>query len=156
MMNIELVAYKPEYRQAFKDLNVVWIQKYFKMEESDYKALDHPETYILDKGGYIGFALLDGKPVGVGTLIQPPHAAFDFELAKMAVTPEVQARGIGKKLAQHLIEHARSKGAKRIYLESNTVLAPAIKLYRQLGFVEIQGYESPYERSNIQMCLELV
>lgn len=152
---IELVSYTPKYHKAFRDLNVEWIEKYFKMEESDYKALDHPETYILEQGGYIGFALLNGEAVGVGALIKPPHPEFDFELAKMAVSPKVQGLGIGKAVAQHLIEQAKTMRAKRLFLESNTMLKPAIRLYEKLGFVEIKGYESPYERSNIQMCLEL-
>jgi hypothetical protein len=29
---------------------------FFKMEASDYKLLDHPEEYILNKGGHIVFA----------------------------------------------------------------------------------------------------
>ena len=36
-------------------------------------------------------------------------------------------------------------------LESNTILDPAINLYRKLGFEPVQGGVSPYDRCNIQM-----
>ena len=49
----QIVDYKPEFRAAFADLNKEWISKYFKMEETDYKALDHADAYIINNGGYI-------------------------------------------------------------------------------------------------------
>lgn len=38
------------------------------MEETDYKALEHPQEYILDKGGFIFVALYQDEPVGVSAL----------------------------------------------------------------------------------------
>ncbi len=149
--NIQIIHYTPEYRHAFKALNEAWIRQYFKMEEADYKSLDHPESYIIDKGGAILVATLEGEAVGVCALIKMDDPNYDYELAKMAVSPKVQGKGIGKRLAKAVLAHAKTLGAKKVYLESNTILAPAINLYRKLGFQEIQGYESPYERSNIQM-----
>ena len=77
-----------------------------------------------------------------------------FELSKMAVDPSYQGYGLGYKLGKAIIDKAKSLGAKAIFLESNTVLTPAINLYRKLGFVEMPHFESPYERSNIQMQIE--
>ncbi|UII75426.1 GNAT family N-acetyltransferase [Flagellimonas sp. HMM57] len=150
-----IVPYAEKYKEAFKTLNVAWIEKYFKIEEMDRISLNYPREYILDKGGYIGFALVEDKPVGVYALIPCKRKGFDFELAKMGVSPEAQGKGVGKLLAQHIIEKAKALGAKRIYLESNRVLQPAINLYQKLGFVEIKGAMSPYERSDIQMELVL-
>lgn len=78
-----------------------------------------------------------------------------YELAKMAVSDSAKGIGIGKRLGQHMIEKARSLGAKRVYLESNTVLEPAINLYHKLGFQRVSGQDSPYQRCNIQMELLL-
>ncbi|MBS9464206.1 GNAT family N-acetyltransferase [Flagellimonas sp. 389] len=151
----KIVPYTEEYKDAFKALNIAWIEKYFKIEEMDRISLNHPKEYILDKGGYIAFVLVKDKPVGVCALIPCNREGFDFELAKMGVSPEAQGKGIGKLLAQHIIEKAKALGAKKIFLESNRVLQPAIHLYRKLGFVEIKGAVSPYERSDIQMELVL-
>jgi ribosomal protein S18 acetylase RimI-like enzyme len=152
---VRIIPYKKTYAQAFRDLNEEWISKYFTMEAADYKALDHPKEYILDKGGAIVVALYDDEPVGVCALIKMKDPEFDFELAKMAVSPKAQGKNIGWLLGQAAIEKARSLGAKKIYLESNTLLKPAINLYYKLGFVKITGRPTPYERCNIQMGFTL-
>jgi DNA-binding MarR family transcriptional regulator/GNAT superfamily N-acetyltransferase len=153
--HVRIVPYAPKYQSAFRELNVEWISKYFKMEEADYKSLDHPQSYILDRGGHILVALYKEEPVGVCALIKMDDPEFDFELAKMAVSPKAQGMNIGWLLGNAAIEKARSLGAKALYLESNTVLKPAINLYHKLGFVKVAGRETPYERANIQMKLGL-
>ncbi len=152
---IVIVPYSDTYAADFRSLNEEWIVKYFKMEEMDRVSLNHPKEYILDKGGYIAVALLNSTPVGVCALIPSVHEAYDFELAKMGVSPKVQGRGIGKLLGQHMVEKAKAMGAKKLYLESNRILKPALHLYQKLGFREVVGATSPYERSDIQMELVL-
>ncbi len=155
MDNIKIVSFEPKYQQAFKDLNVEWISSYFKMEESDYKVLNHPQEYILDNGGEIFVALLDNQPVGVCALIKADHPQYEFELAKMAVSLKTQGKGIGFILGNYALDWARNQNVSKIFLDSNTSLEPAIRLYKKLGFVEVKGFETPYERTNIQMLLTL-
>ena len=150
---IVIVDYQPAYRDAFKRLNVKWITTWFKMEEADHKILDQPEDYVLANGGHILFALFDGKPIGTCALLKTDD--HTFELSKMAVSPEAKGKGIGGLLGSAAIEKAKAAGAKRLYLESNTILKPAINLYHKLGFKRIAGVASPYERSNIHMELNL-
>ncbi|HWB90519.1 MAG TPA: GNAT family N-acetyltransferase [Puia sp.] len=150
---VAIVDYTAAYQQAFRQLNEEWIRKYFRMEESDYKALDHPQEYILDKGGYIYIGLYKGEPVAACALIRMDDGGF--ELAKMAVSPKAQGLGIGYLIGKACIEKARNLGAPRVYLESNTTLKAAINLYHKLGFRKAPGPLSPYERCNIQMELIL-
>lgn len=152
---LSVVPYSDTHKEAFKALNEAWITKYFKMEKMDYASLDHPREYILDKGGYIAVAVLENQAVGVCALIPSQKEGYDFELAKMGVSEHAQGKGIGKLLAQHIIEKAKELGAKKLYLESNRVLKPALSLYKKLGFREMVGATSPYERSDIQMELSL-
>lgn len=151
----KIIPYSDAYREAFRTLNEEWINQYFKMEEADRIALHHPKENILDKGGYIAVALWENEPVGVCALIPSKQEGYDFELAKMGVSPKAQGKGIGKLLGMHIIEKAKSLGAQKLYLESNRILKPALNLYMKLGFVEITGVSSPYERSDIQMELIL-
>ncbi|WP_286969809.1 bifunctional helix-turn-helix transcriptional regulator/GNAT family N-acetyltransferase [Flavobacterium sp. UBA4854] len=151
--DVKIVEYKTEYQQAFRELNVEWISKYFEMEEADYKALDNPEDYILKKGGKILVALYENEPVGVCALIKMNNSEYDFEMAKMAVSPKAQGKSIGWLLGKAIAEKAKELGAKKIYLESNTILKPAINLYYKLGFEKVFGLETPYKRCNIQMEL---
>ena len=154
MSHLKIVDFKDEYRSAFRELNKEWIDQYFVMEESDYASLDHPEQ-IIDNGGFILVALYDGEPAGVCALVKLINRPQDYELAKMAVSPRFQGKRIGWQLGMAVINKAKLIGARSIFLESNTILAPAINLYRKLGFVEIEGPKSKYQRSNIQMELIL-
>jgi len=100
-------------------------------------------------------ALYQGEPVGVCALIKMENAPFDYEMAKMAVSPKVQGKSIGFLLGTAITDLATELGAAKIFLESNTVLKPAINLYHKLGFQKISGFPSPYKRCNIQMELNL-
>lgn len=152
---VKIVAYEPAYQEAFAALNKEWITTYFKMEEADYKALNNPEEYILKNGGIILVALYNEEPVGVCALIKMDDLTYQYELAKMAVSPKVQGKNIGWLLGKAIVEKARELKASNIYLESNTILKPAINLYYKLGFEKVAGRSTPYERCNIQMALNL-
>jgi DNA-binding MarR family transcriptional regulator/GNAT superfamily N-acetyltransferase len=151
--DVQIVPYEDQYQNAFRALNEEWISTYFQMEEADYKALDNPKSYILDKGGKIFVALFNNEPVGVCALIKMNDPDYDFELAKMAVSPKIQGKSIGWLLGQAVVNAAKDLGASKIYLESNTALKPAINLYQKLGFKKVVGRSTPYERCNIQMEL---
>jgi GNAT superfamily N-acetyltransferase/DNA-binding MarR family transcriptional regulator len=150
---VQIVDYKPAYQKAFQQLNEEWITTYFKMEAADHKALSNPQKNIIAKGGYILVALYNNEPVGVCALLKMNDPIYDYELAKMAVSPAAQGRNIGWLLGKAAIDKARSLGAKKLYLESNTILKPAINLYHKLGFQKVIGHATPYERCNIQMEL---
>ncbi|MRX38583.1 GNAT family N-acetyltransferase [Flavobacterium sp. LC2016-23] len=154
--DVQIVAFEPKYLDAFKALNVEWISTYFEMEEADYKALDNPQEYILDKGGKIFVALYQDEPVGVCALIKMKDENYDFEMAKMAVSPKAQGKNIGWLLGQAIVKSAKEQGAKKIYLESNTILKPAISLYHKMGFQKVSGLATPYKRCNIQMELVIL
>jgi ribosomal protein S18 acetylase RimI-like enzyme len=153
LLDIRIVPYAAEHRNAFRDLNLEWIGTFFEVEAEDRKVLGDPETHVLAPGGAILMALDGNEPVGTGALI--PIGPHEFELAKMAVTPRAQGRGVGRRLALALIELAGRMGARRIELVSQTTLAPAIALYRSLGFREIPLGEVAYRRANIRMELTL-
>lgn len=153
--NVKIIEYSAEFQSAFKSLNEEWISTYFEMEEADYKALDNPNEYIINKGGKIVVALYNDEPLGVCALIKMNDNTYDFELAKMAVSPKAQGKNIGFLLGTAVINIAKELGASNIYLESNTILKPAIQLYQKLGFQKIVGHTTPYKRCNIQMELIL-
>lgn len=153
--DVQIVEYQPHYQSAFKSLNEEWISTYFEMEEADYKALDNPDEYILNKGGKIFVALYNGEPFGVCALMKIDDPTYDFEMAKMAVSPQAQGKNIGWLLGQAVINNAKELGASKVYLESNTILKPAVNLYYKLGFQKIAGHPTPYKRCNIQMELDL-
>lgn len=150
-----VVPYFLACQDAFYQLNKAWIDKYFKMEASDYHSLGDPKSYILDKGGEVLLAL-DHTGEVCGSVALIPMANDCFELAKMAVAESAQRKGLGFLLGQTAINKAREKGAKRLYLESNRKLVAALTLYHKLGFEELtDAVPSPYARCDIQMELIL-
>lgn len=150
---VRIVDYEPRHRDHFRALNLAWITEYFAVEEPDRWQLDDPESHILRNGGHIFMAESDGEVLGTCALIREWDGSF--ELAKMAVAPSARGRGVGRALAEAAIAKARTLGASRVELLSNTVLEPAIRLYRSLGFVEVPLPATDYRRANIKMALEL-
>ena len=151
--NIRLITFNEKYVASFVELNREWIQKYFALEEADQQQLLYPEKNILKKGGEIFFVLENDKVIATCAMV--PHGS-GYELAKMAVSPQVRGQGFGDFLMQGVIDWARQKGASEVMLLSNTKLEPAINLYRKHGFEVIQlGPHPDYERCNIEMRLKL-
>lgn len=92
----------------------------------------------------------DERIIGIARYAAPPGGS-DCELA-VTVADEWQARGIGSRLGQLLIEYARARGFRRM---TGTVLAenaPMIALARRLG---MQLSPSPEDASLLKICLEL-
>lgn len=150
---ITIVPYEPRFREAFAALNKGWIQKYFELEEADLSPLEHPQEYILDKGGYIFVGCYRGEPMGVCALLKRDDPEYDYELAKLAVSPRAQGLGMGLRLCQAVVAQARQLGARKLFLESNTRLHPAIHIYRKVGFRELPKRPSVYKRADIWMEL---
>lgn len=151
---VSIVTFDPRYRQAFAELNYEWIQTHFQVEAMDRHQLSHPEDVILKTGGEV-FFLIENEVV-VGTCAMIPHGPNGYELAKMAVAPSGRGKGYGDLLMKTCIEWARRQGAREIILLSNTVLEPAIRLYKKHGFKTMRLGDHPdYQRCNIEMSLAL-
>ncbi len=154
--DVEIVTFRPDLREAFRELNLIWIEHYFRVEEEDLKVLDNPEDYVLAVGGEIFFALDTGTGEALGTCTLLILDDGRTELAKMAVAEKAKGRQIGYLLGESVINAARAQGASTLFLESNRKLTPAITLYRRLGFVEKPfPVPSDYARADIYMELDL-
>lgn len=148
-------AFQPGDAPTFRSLNAQWIERYFKLEGKDEAVFSDPQQTILTPGGQILFAIVGGTAVGCCALLRMRDG--EFEVARMAVADEYQGNGIGRKLLCAAIEQAKCMQARRLYLETNHILKPAIRLYESLGFRRLDPSElasSPYARSDV--CMELI
>jgi GNAT superfamily N-acetyltransferase len=150
MKQVEIVEFTEKYAADFARLNYEWIEHFFQIEAHDREMLDNPVEYIIKDGGQIFFALSGEKAVGTAALLRVGEESF--ELAKMAVAPEYRGLKIGDKLMSACLEYAKNVGKRRVFLLSNTKLAPALALYKKFGFREIPlDPDNLYERTDIQM-----
>jgi len=139
---------------AFRDINLEWIERFFAVEAKDREVLGDPDKYVLRDGGAILFACEGDEPVGVVSLVVIGEG--EVELAKMGVRPSAQGKGAGRMLIAAAIATAREMKMRRIYIETNSVLGPALKLYRDAGFQPLKhAVPSPYARADVQLELFL-
>ncbi len=61
----------------------------------------------------------------------------EAQIINVAVHPEYQGRGIGKKLLDFAIDKIVSKKVKEVFLEVRVSNATAIHLYEKAGFIQI-------------------
>ncbi|GAB3563817.1 hypothetical protein GCM10027578_08190 [Spirosoma luteolum] len=149
MPTVTIIPYEARYQPAFKALNTAWIEQYFTLEPHDIEQLDHPDVYILPNNGQIFLARLDDAIVGCVAVVNMGETGF--ELAKMTVSPAVRGQGVGQQLCLAAIDYVRQLGVPTLWLESNRRLAPALALYRRVGFREVASVPTPYARADIRM-----
>ena len=75
------------------------------------------------------------------------------EMKRLFVQPAFRGKGIGRALAQAIIEEGRRIGYKRMRLD--TAMEPARSLYQSLGFREIPPYQHVPVEGVVFMELEL-
>jgi putative acetyltransferase len=157
ILNVRVIrASQPGDELAFRTLNENWIAAYFSIEEKDREILHHPVESILEAGGQIFFAVRGEQRIGSCALV--PMEDGSFEVSKMTVADQERGRGTGRKILKAVIDYARERGIRRLYLEIDSKLTTAIHLYEALGFRHIPEKNktpSPYARANVFMELSL-
>jgi ribosomal protein S18 acetylase RimI-like enzyme len=149
-----VVPYREDFRPAFEQLNRDWIESYFVLEDADRAVFADPAGAILAPGGQIFFVVEGDTVLGICAVLR--HSPGECEIAKMAVAPAARGRGLGDLLMEAAVDFARQIGARRVTIVSNTVLAPALRLYRKHGFVEVPlESDGRYQRANIRLEREL-
>ena len=148
---VRIEPFSPELREHFYRLNAEWLARYFQIEPIDHAVMSEPEKHILEPGGSILFAMV-GEDV-VGTCALMVDAPGVYELTKMAVTPGHQGLGIGRKLMEAAIAEFQRLGGKELFLESQTRLQPALRLYESVGFERQPAIKpgSHYQRADVYM-----
>ena len=115
---------------------------------------EDPGGRIVEPGGQVFFVVDDEGVRGTCAVIR--HDGESFELAKMAVEPAARRRGYGDRLVEAAVGFARSAGARRLLLVSNTRLVPALELYRKHGFRDAPlDLANGYSRADTQLELPL-
>ncbi len=157
MSEVVFRNFKPQDGESFRNLNEQWIERHFKLEPKDRQSLGDPEGQILAKGGHILVAERAGQLVGCCALMATPEKDR-LEVAKMTIAESERGRGVGRQLLERVIRFAKESSIRTLYLETNTKLEGAVRLYEAVGFRHLppeQVKPSPYARANVFMELQL-
>ena len=151
--DLKIIEYSYLYKDAFKVINVEWLEDMFVVEDYDNQVLSDPKKYILDRKGNIWMALENGVPLGTVALMELEDGKF--ELTKMAVTKTARGKGIGRKLLKHLINEVFNTELNTYFLLTNKNCKAAIHLYIEFNFKHDQEiltkYGPYYKRCNVGM-----
>ena len=152
MKNVLVTDFQSRYSSQFYQLNRVWIEESWVLEDSDKKDLLNPEI-IIQNGGQIFFAISKNEVIGTVAMIK--NSDKIYELAKMTVKSNYRGKGIANLLMDKCIEFAFKKNASEIFLISNDSLTVARNLYEKYGFKEVVLDSQKYKRGNVKMILQI-
>jgi ribosomal protein S18 acetylase RimI-like enzyme len=128
----DLEAIKALFREYEKFLGVSLC---FQNFEEELASL--PAKYA-EPDGSIFLAKVDGASAGCVALWKLEEGVC--EMKRLYVKPDFQGLGLGKKLAQIIMEEARRKGYKKMKLDTLRRLVSANRLYKSLQFTETIPY----------------
>ena len=132
---------REEDAPAFRELldSVARERRYLAALEAP--PLERMQAFVTGvvKAGHAQFvADDDGKLLGWCDALPGEASAGTAHVARlgMGVHKDHRGRGLGRALMEATIEKVRSRGLEKIELSVYSANAPAIALYRKLGFVE--------------------
>ena len=104
--------------------------------------------------GRLLLAECEGQSVGCVALHRlAPHIC---EMKRLYLRPRYRQKGLGRKLAEAVINEARIVGYKRMRLDTvEPMMKAAVQLYRALGFREIAAYRPNPIQGAMYMELDL-
>ena len=132
----ELIPIYEEYAAMLLETDPIFSAS-LDQQNYDEEIAHLEEKYGLPKGR-IYLLLADGKTAGcVG--MKPIDETY-AELKRLYVRPEFRGQNLGEVLTRRIMNDARSEGYRFLRLDTLPGLRSALKLYRRLGFYEIDAY----------------
>ena len=99
---------------------------------------------------------VDGVPAGCGGIlfVDPTDDEAYGEVKRMYVRSEHRGQGLGRRILEGLVAHARDRGVLLLRLETGIDQREAIGLYEAMGFRERPPF-GPYPEDPLSPCYEL-
>lgn len=105
----------------------------------------------LENFKYVYLAFMDDKAVGCLAMKEIRDGVA--ELGRLYVLSDYRNHGVATKLFDICSEQAKKDGAKKLILDTYQRFEAAIKLYKKLGFKEINNY---IDNSFYSICMEKI
>jgi ribosomal protein S18 acetylase RimI-like enzyme len=121
------------------------------------ERMRHGVEHLIGDGDatFLLAAVGDAPPAGVCQLrfrYGVWYDGLDCELEDLYVDASARGQGLGARLVEATLEHARERGARRVQLDANASNAPAQALYRRYGFT---SYSDPPGGEDLLLRLRL-
>lgn len=129
---MRIVPFKPRHAPGFFELNRAWLVAHDLWDASHADELSDPQEKIIAIGGRVYIAERRGQVAGSCALV--PRRDGAMELKWLAVDPEWQRLGIGRRMLTRGAGYARRHGAIRVVTVTSERLSAALRLYRRFGF----------------------
>ncbi|QPC95468.1 GNAT family N-acetyltransferase [Mesorhizobium sp. INR15] len=113
------------------------VDRYFDEVEFERELAGLPGKYAPPLGSLL-IAYHHEKPAGCVAL-RPLPGGF-CEMKRMFVSPEFHGLGVGRALAERIMQNASSAGYDGIRLDTSKNQKAAMRLYESLGFRRIEAY----------------
>ncbi|MHC4662282.1 MAG: GNAT family N-acetyltransferase [Planctomycetota bacterium] len=107
-------------------------------------APPYGEILLAERGGEIA-----------GCVVMQRISDSFCEMKRLYVRPAFRGSGLGRKLAEAIIDAARGRNYTRMRLDTVPGMEKAISLYRKLGFQDIDSYRHNPIPGTLYMELEL-
>lgn len=147
----ELIPLYEEYGAMLLETDPVFARS-LAQQNYDEEILHLKEKYAPPKG-QIYLVFVDGELAGcVG---MKPSDDSHAELKRLYVRPAFRGRNLGETLTRRIMDDARKAGYRYLRLDTLPGLKSALKLYRRLGFREIDPYYDCLVPGTIFMEIEL-
>lgn len=125
---------------------------YLTIQNYDDELKDLSRKYGLPDGR-LYLAYWNGEAVGSIALRKIDNESC--ELKRMYVKPAFRRNGIAKTLVMRLISDAREIGYRHMLLDTLPFLQTAIRMYKNIGFYEIERYNNSPMDTSIYMKFDL-
>ena len=125
---------------------------YLSLQNYDEEVRHLEQKYGMP-GGRLYLALWNGEPAGCIGLRRMDEE--NCEMKRLYVRPQYRDKHIGGKLVRQVIDDARAIGYSHMLLDTFSFLDSAIRMYRALGFYEIERYNDNPIEGCIYMKLDL-
>lgn len=144
---MKIIEYDPKYKQEFIDFNTDWIVDNFGfLEDEDRETFENIDEE-LKEGAMIYFAI--ENDIALATCMSKPMEGDAWEICKLASNKRQPHKGCGTAVFEAAMKWAKTHGAKRLFLISNSKLKPAVHIYEKYGFNEIKLENYGYTRGDI-------
>ncbi|MBE6969300.1 MAG: GNAT family N-acetyltransferase [Ruminococcaceae bacterium] len=151
-------AYKEEVRALFAEYTKMLVegdpafQEYLNIQNYD-EEIAHLEYKYGEPAGRLYLARWDDAVAGCIGLRRIDEK--NCEMKRLYVYPAFRGKHIAEALTTRIIADARAIGYKAMLLDTLPFLQGALRLYKKLGFYEIESYNNSPMDTSIYMKLDL-